>query len=339
MESIVFPAHLISALTGRHLYVTRNQAIYKILEKYNIELLRKIVNLKRDEKIKKQMEIIVDSFPNIDHIEIKKKLGDKKSPISIIEESIIKINNQIDEMAKIINHQKNIVETAKPIENITIIKNSLIENEEKRKKLTETYDKLKIIKNDPTKIVEIPKQLSETTLEKSVNEITEDASKITSYVDNETSTTRKRILQEAVESAEIRKTGMREESKILKEVKGTEGKYFCKKFGNYKIIGITDGCEYENNELISVIEIKTRVNRFMKPQYDLDQLATYVYISSAKNGKLVQKWNGKIQEEYIDNLNERFEKLLKPRLDKVAKLILEIENDPIKGYEIVKEFI
>lgn len=74
------------------------------------------------------------------------------------------------------------------------------------------------------------------------------------------------------------------------------------------VMGRTDGRTRSG----AVVEIKNRKNRFFEPDYDLDQLATYVVLTNANEGILVQnhedalKINRYTQKEMI----ARWERLL-----------------------------
>lgn len=79
---------------------------------------------------------------------------------------------------------------------------------------------------------------------------------------------------------------------------------FKRSFGynnRHTIVGRVDGviCD-ENNVVTSVVEIKNRKDFFFTPGYDLDQLASYVFMTGAKDGLLVQQLHGEIQVTYYD---------------------------------------
>ena len=90
----------------------------------------------------------------------------------------------------------------------------------------------------------------------------------------------------------------------------------------YCIFGKIDGAVSNADGSICVIEIKNRMKQstFNKvPEYDLDQLAMYIYLHpSATNGRVVNQYNGEI---YIDTLydkawaTERWEKVIRPGLE------------------------
>jgi hypothetical protein len=61
-------------------------------------------------------------------------------------------------------------------------------------------------------------------------------------------------------------------------------------FGKYDALIPSDHGKKPN----AVIEIKNRVNNFFISEYDLDQLATYVVLTNAKEGILVQQCNGEL---------------------------------------------
>ena len=61
------------------------------------------------------------------------------------------------------------------------------------------------------------------------------------------------------------------------------------------IIGKVDGILYENGIPTGIVEIKNRQNNFFIPEYDIDQIATYVMLSKLSKGILVQSLNGELE--------------------------------------------
>lgn len=73
------------------------------------------------------------------------------------------------------------------------------------------------------------------------------------------------------------------------------------------IMGRTDGRTRNG-----VVEVKNRKNRFFEPDYDLDQLATYVVLTNANEGILVQNHDDaiKINRYTRDEMVMRWERLI-----------------------------
>lgn len=90
------------------------------------------------------------------------------------------------------------------------------------------------------------------------------------------------------------------------------------------IMGRTDGRTRNG-----VIEVKNRKNTFFEPEYDLDQLATYVALTNAEEGILVQNHKDAIKINWYtkDEMHARWEKLLKD-LEPAVKLFKAICTDP-----------
>lgn len=90
------------------------------------------------------------------------------------------------------------------------------------------------------------------------------------------------------------------------------------------IMGRTDG-RTQNG----VIEVKNRKNTFFEPEYDLDQLATYVVLTQSEEGILVQNYKDAIKINWYtkDEMVTRWEKLLKD-LEPSVKLFKKICTDP-----------
>lgn len=93
--------------------------------------------------------------------------------------------------------------------------------------------------------------------------------------------------------------------------------WVTKNFSKFSINGQVDGFLYENNILVGIIEVKTRMDQFFYPEYDIDQLAIYMLICDLHKGMLVQQFDGQIEvrvfsmEEMLPRLTIMVEKLNK----------------------------
>lgn len=72
-------------------------------------------------------------------------------------------------------------------------------------------------------------------------------------------------------------------------------KYLASDKYRYQIYGYVDALVIMGNKVLAVLEIKTRKNHFFEPQYDIDQLLTYLKLTDVDEGYLIQKCNGKIK--------------------------------------------
>jgi hypothetical protein len=83
----------------------------------------------------------------------------------------------------------------------------------------------------------------------------------------------------------------------------------------YRLYGKVDCIEYLYGKPVAVVEIKNRMMRFQVPEYDLDQLAMYIYMSKIEKGYLVQQLNGELEigpelsyeeaeKRYLDHIQE-----------------------------------
>jgi hypothetical protein len=78
---------------------------------------------------------------------------------------------------------------------------------------------------------------------------------------------------------------------------------FSKKFGFkhcHNIFGKVDGIILDESGLHvqSVVEIKNRKSNFFRPEYDIDQLAVYMFLTGAQEGILVEQLNGEIRKTF-----------------------------------------
>ena len=127
--------------------------------------------------------------------------------------------------------------------------------------------------------------------------------------------------------------------KVFKPVNVSFSKAFAE---NLVVFGKVDGLIYEDGKIHSVVEIKNRKTNFFLPEYDLDQLAAYVFITGAEQGILVQQQNGNLRknifsrkellsrwEDIVDNLREPIalaEQIHKHRDDPVNKYWQNLQN-------------
>lgn len=112
---------------------------------------------------------------------------------------------------------------------------------------------------------------------------------------------------------------------------------FTKAFDdNLVVFGKVDGLIYKDDKIHSVVEIKNRKTNFFLPEYDLDQLAAYVFITGAEQGILVQQQNGVLKKNFFsrEELMSRWEDIvynLKEPISLVEKIFLH-KNDPHNKY-------
>ncbi len=67
----------------------------------------------------------------------------------------------------------------------------------------------------------------------------------------------------------------------------------------YRLYGKIDGIEYIDGKPTAIVEIKNRMMRFQLPEYDLDQLSMYIYMSGLPYGYLVQQLNDEISIDSV----------------------------------------
>ena len=117
------------------------------------------------------------------------------------------------------------------------------------------------------------------------------------------------------------------------EVFKPDNKSFTKAYNdNLVIFGKVDGLIYKDGKIHSVVEIKNRKTNFFLPEYDLDQLAAYVFITEAEQGILVQQQNGVLRKNTFSRgeLMSRWEDIvanLKEPISLVEKINAK-KNDP-----------
>lgn len=111
---------------------------------------------------------------------------------------------------------------------------------------------------------------------------------------------------------------------------------FTKAFDNLVIFGKVDGLIYEDGKIHSVVEIKNRKANFFLPEYDLDQLAAYVFITGAEQGILVQQQNGVLQKNSFsrDELMNRWGGIVRSLQEPVSLVenIYLYKDDPCNKY-------
>ena len=105
---------------------------------------------------------------------------------------------------------------------------------------------------------------------------------------------------------------------------------------NIIVFGKVDGLIYEDGKIHSVVEIKNRKTNFFLHEYDLDQLAAYVFITGAEQGILVQQQNGVLKKNFFtkEELMSRWEDIvynLKEPISLVKKIYLH-KDDPQNKY-------
>ncbi len=112
---------------------------------------------------------------------------------------------------------------------------------------------------------------------------------------------------------------------------------FTKSFDdNLVVFGKVDGLIYKDDKIHSVVEIKNRKTNFFLPEYDLDQLAAYVFITGAEQGILVQQQNGVLKKNFFtkEELMSRWEDIvhnLREPISLVEKIYLH-RDDPNNKY-------
>jgi len=115
-----------------------------------------------------------------------------------------------------------------------------------------------------------------------------------------------------------------------------------KRFGyndRHTIFGRVDGVIRKGSDVKSVVEIKNRKHRFFLPDYDLDQLASYVFMTGAEEGILVQQLDGELNVSTYprDELLERWEMIVAD-LKRTITFARKIVKDPTgKEWEKIKE--
>ena len=110
--------------------------------------------------------------------------------------------------------------------------------------------------------------------------------------------------------------------------------------GDYKLLGVADGIETGPDGSKIVVEVKTRMSRFMKPDYDLIQLACYLQLYSADRGILVQELNGKTSKS--DPFSKADLQSLwcgaKRSIDITVEAMLKGQTDKALASDIIKYF-
>jgi len=110
--------------------------------------------------------------------------------------------------------------------------------------------------------------------------------------------------------------------------------------GDYKLLGVADGIETGPDGSKIVVEVKTRMSRFMKPDYDLIQLACYLQLYSADRGILVQELNGKTSKS--DPFSKADLQSLwcgaKRSIDITVEAMLKGQTDKALASDIIKHF-
>lgn len=107
---------------------------------------------------------------------------------------------------------------------------------------------------------------------------------------------------------------------------------FRKKFGyknRHTVFGRVDGVILDGKTIKAVVEIKNRKDRFFMPVYDLDQLASYVFMTGAQEGVFVQQLEGELNITVYDreDLMERWA-MIEADLKKTIKFARKIVKYP-----------
>lgn len=119
-------------------------------------------------------------------------------------------------------------------------------------------------------------------------------------------------------------------------------KCFKKRFGynnRHVLFGRVDGVIMEGKTLKAVVEIKNRKERFFLPDYDLDQLASYVFMTGAEEGIFVQQLEGELDvSTYMkDELLERWDMIVADLKKTIAFARKIVKNPSGKEWEKIKE--
>lgn len=105
---------------------------------------------------------------------------------------------------------------------------------------------------------------------------------------------------------------------------------------NIVVFGKVDGLILKDEKIHSVVEIKNRKTNFFLPDYDLDQLAAYVYITGAEQGILVQQQNGVLKKNVFsrEDLMNRWEDIAYNLREPIslAEKIFQHRDDPHNKY-------
>ena len=89
-----------------------------------------------------------------------------------------------------------------------------------------------------------------------------------------------------------------------------------------KVTGRVDGVIMQGDSVDTVVEIKNRRHNFYEPCHDLDQLATYVMLTGARRGLLVQQCNGDISiiEYERSEMEKRWHALVAALSENISRL-------------------
>lgn len=185
-----------------------------------------------------------------------------------------------------------------------------------------------------TKLKREVKVVARDAVEAKVAETVKAAAAVGERVSVPTEAAVKRAVDNAARIVEMTR-GINNEDSIrvsLREALGADvvkdNRLLKKKFGysdRHTVLGRVDGFVMVDGKK-SVVEIKNRASRFFIPDYDLDQLAAYVYMSGADQGVLVQRLGNKVEVNWYpaDVMLERWETIvadLAPAIALVRKIV------------------
>lgn len=134
----------------------------------------------------------------------------------------------------------------------------------------------------------------------------------------QTAAMRRGIQMEPVVIEKLRDLGYNVEksTKLYEQTFQCEGR-------THTLIGKVDGLiRNVDGNVDVVVEIKTRMHRSFIPEYDVDQLAAYVYLTGARYGMLVQMFEDEIQTKLYkkETLLKRWKEIVKKLPRAVAYL-------------------